>query len=176
MRSHHVTTASPASTQCIPSLKIEDISREASKVPTAIAEEQGATVLRHDLFTNNVLYAEVAFDMRALPSNLVPLVPLFCRCLTQMGTETESFVELTERIGRKTGGISVSPFVSDIKGTEEPAAYVIVRGKAMADKASELTGERRLCAVCLCDAVQPWQRHAVVFGEEGASAGAMGNS
>jgi hypothetical protein len=27
-----------------------------------------------------------------------------------MGTEKESFVELTERIGRKTGGVSVYPF------------------------------------------------------------------
>ena len=30
-----------------------------------------------------------------------------------MGTQKESFIELTERIGRKTGGLSVSPFVSD---------------------------------------------------------------
>jgi hypothetical protein len=27
-----------------------------------------------------------------------------------MGTSKESFVELTERIGRKTGGVSVYPF------------------------------------------------------------------
>ena len=27
-----------------------------------------------------------------------------------------AFVELTERIGRKTGGLSVSPFLSDVRG------------------------------------------------------------
>ena len=32
-----------------------------------------------------------------------------------MGTQSESFIELTERIGRKTGGISVSSFASDIR-------------------------------------------------------------
>ena len=32
-----------------------------------------------------------------------------------MGTQKESFIELTERIGRKTGGVSVSPFTSDVK-------------------------------------------------------------
>ena len=32
---------------------------------------------------------------------------LWRRCLTQMGTQKETFVELTERIGRKTGGLSV---------------------------------------------------------------------
>ena len=43
-----------------------------------------------------------------------------------MGTEKESMTELTERIGRKTGGISVSPFVSSIKGSDEPVAYLMV--------------------------------------------------
>lgn len=38
---------------------------------------KGSTVLRHDLFTNDVLYAEVAFDMRAVRPDLLPLVPLF---------------------------------------------------------------------------------------------------
>jgi len=129
----------PEALKCIPSLSLSDLPREASKVPTAIAEEQGATVLRHDLFTNNVLYAEMALDMQGVPADLLPLVPLFCRCLTQMGTADESFIELTERIGRKTGGLSVSPFISDVRGQKEAAAYIMVRGKAMGDKAGDLT-------------------------------------
>jgi hypothetical protein len=40
----------------------------------------GATVLSHDLFTNDVLYAEVALNLRPVPTRLLPLVPLFCRC------------------------------------------------------------------------------------------------
>ena len=39
-----------------------------------------ATVLSHDLFTNDVLYAEVALNLRPVPTHLLPLVPLFCRC------------------------------------------------------------------------------------------------
>ena len=46
-----------------------------------------------------------------------------------MGTERESFIELTERIGRKTGGLSVSPFVSSVKGSPDPVAYLMLRGK-----------------------------------------------
>ena len=55
-----------------------------------------------------------------------------------MGTQKESFVELTERIGRKTGGLSVSPFVSDRRGSAEPLALIMISGKAMADKAGDL--------------------------------------
>ena len=61
-----------------------------------------------------------------------------CRCLTQMGTAKESFVELTERIGRKTGGLAASPLVADVRGEREPAAYLMVAGKAMAGKAGDL--------------------------------------
>lgn len=56
-----------------------------------------------------------------------------------MGTERETFVELTERIGRKTGGIGVSPFTSDVRGRpDDPAAFLMVSGKAMADKSGDL--------------------------------------
>ena len=44
-----------------------------------------------------------------------------------MGTEKESFIELTERIGRKTGGLSVYPFTSSVKGSPEPVAFLMVR-------------------------------------------------
>ena len=55
-----------------------------------------------------------------------------------MGTATESFVDLSERIGRKTGGVSVSPSVLSRKGSPEPLGYITVRGKAMADKAGDM--------------------------------------
>jgi Zn-dependent M16 (insulinase) family peptidase len=97
------------------------------QVPTDITQQQGATLLTHDLFTNNILYFEAALDMRAVPASLLPLVPLFCRSLTQMGTDKESFVELTERIGRKTGGLSVSTMVSSVRGKDEPVAKLMVR-------------------------------------------------
>lgn len=37
----------------------------------------GVKILQHDLFTNDVLYAEVVFNMRSLKPELLPLVPLF---------------------------------------------------------------------------------------------------
>lgn len=48
------------------------------------------------------------------------------RALTQMGTQKESFVELTERINRTTGGVSVYPFTSSVKGSPEPVAFLMV--------------------------------------------------
>lgn len=64
----------------MPSLQLTDIPRVISTIPSASVEEQGVQLLRHELFTNDVLYVEAALDMQTVPANLLHLVPLFCRC------------------------------------------------------------------------------------------------
>ena len=61
---------------------------------------------------------------------LLPYVPLFGRSLLQLGTETEDFVRLTQRIGQKTGGIAPQAFTSTVRGQSEAAAWLFLRGKA----------------------------------------------
>ena len=49
-------------------------------MPSELSEAGGgASLLTHDLFTNDVLYLDIALDMRPLPPRLLPLMPLFCR-------------------------------------------------------------------------------------------------
>ncbi|MBA0698191.1 hypothetical protein Goari_021694, partial [Gossypium aridum] len=55
-----------------------------------------------------------------------------------MGTKDLTFVQLNQLIGRKTGGISVYPFTSSIRGKEDPCSHIIVRGKSMAGRADDL--------------------------------------
>lgn len=69
----------------------------------------------------------------------------FARCiifgsqsLLEMGTKDLTFVQLNQLIGRKTGGISVYPFTSSIRGKEDPCSHIIVRGKSMAGRADDL--------------------------------------
>lgn len=69
---------------CVPTLQLEDIPKQAFSIPTAVSEQQNVTMLQHELFTNDVLYMETALDMRTLPPNLLPLIPLFCRHASTM--------------------------------------------------------------------------------------------
>ncbi len=63
----------------MPSLQLSDIPTEASTIPTDVTSMNEATLLTHDLFTNNVVYIEAALNLRTVPAELLPLVPLFCR-------------------------------------------------------------------------------------------------
>ena len=74
------TPDTPEALTCVPSLHLADIPKRASTVPSDVTQISGVTVLQHDLFTNDVLYAEAALDMHPVPAQLLPLVPLFCRC------------------------------------------------------------------------------------------------
>ncbi|XP_022746449.1 presequence protease 2, chloroplastic/mitochondrial-like [Durio zibethinus] len=127
----------PEALRSVPSLSLHDIPKEPIRVPTEVGDINGVKVLQHDLFTNDVLYTEVVFDMSSLKQELLPLVPLFCQSLLEMGTKDLTFVQLNQLIGRKTGGISVYPFTSSIRGKEDPCSHIIVRGKSMAGRADD---------------------------------------
>ncbi|XP_050211088.1 presequence protease 1, chloroplastic/mitochondrial-like [Mercurialis annua] len=138
LRLKQETPDPPEALKTVPSLSLDDIPKEPIRIPTEVGDIDGVKVLRHDLFTNDVLYAEVVFNMRLLKQELLPLVPLFCQSLLEMGTKDLSFVQLNQLIGRKTGGISVYPFTSSVRGQEEPCSHLIVRGKSMAGRAEDL--------------------------------------
>jgi presequence protease len=58
----------PEALSCIPSLSLSDIPREVSTIPTTTTTTaQGSTLLNNDLFTNDILYLEVALDMSPHP-------------------------------------------------------------------------------------------------------------
>ena len=128
------TPDSPEALACVPTLALSDIPKEAKSIPSDMSSVGETKLLTHDLFTNDILYAEHLLDLKTIPAHLLPLVPLWTRALGRMGTKTKSFVEFDQLISAQTGGISVSPFTSGMRGTDEMQAYMVVRGKATSDK------------------------------------------
>ena len=122
----------------IPSLKITDLDRYNKCIPVSFLREGEAEILYHDLFTSGIVYLDLGFNLRVLPQELLPYVPLFGRALLEMGTEEEDYVALTQRISRKTGGISPNIFSSAAKGPDKSAAWLFLRAKSMLNQAEEL--------------------------------------
>ncbi|HOU41165.1 MAG TPA: peptidase M16, partial [Promineifilum sp.] len=151
----------------LPSLRRADLEPRHKPIPLAEHELAGARVLSHDLFTNGIVYLDLALDVQPLPAELLPYVPLFGRALTQMGTAAEDFVRLSQRIGQTTGGLYATTLVAPVrreaeqgsKGAGEQgreartgdassspaqwassatAAHLLLRGKATAARAPEL--------------------------------------
>ncbi|CAA6674281.1 unnamed protein product [Spirodela intermedia] len=124
--------------KCIPSLSLDDIPRKPIQILTEIAKVNGVKVLQHDLFTNDVLYLEVVFDLCHLRQDLLQLIPLFCQSLLEMRTRDLDFVRLNQLVGRKTGGISIYPFTPSVREKADPCFHVIVHGKAIGEWVEDL--------------------------------------
>lgn len=131
---------SPSALETIPVLTLKELDKQNKTIPLEHLEREGTEILFHDLSTNAIAYLDLGLNLHALPASYLPYVPLFGRALTELGTEKEDFVSLTQRISRTTGGIRPQLFSSTVKDTTQSAAWLFLRGKAMVSKIEELTG------------------------------------
>jgi len=129
---------SPEALATIPMLKREDMAPQNKIIPLVKTDEKGTPILLHDLFTNGIVYMDLGLDLQHLPAEYVPYIPLLGRAFVEMGTETEDFVSLTQRISRKTGGIHPVSITSDVHGAQGSIAWLFLRGKAMNHQADAL--------------------------------------
>jgi Zn-dependent M16 (insulinase) family peptidase len=128
----------PEALATIPTLTLEDLDKENKLIPLAVLQENGTEVLFHDLFTNGIVYLDAGFNLGVLPQEMLPYVPLFGQALVKIGTEEEDFVKLSQRIGRKTGGIAPATFTSAIQDSQEITTWLFMRGKATVPQAEDL--------------------------------------
>ncbi|MDP6698603.1 MAG: insulinase family protein [Candidatus Latescibacteria bacterium] len=129
----------PADLAKLPRLELGDLEREIKSIPIEAAQVAEVPVLHHDLFTNGIAYLDIGFDLRVLPQELLPYVPLFGRSLLELGTRRESFVDLQQRIGAQTGGVWTQSLLSSRRDGGPAATWLFLRGKAMVDRVDELT-------------------------------------
>jgi len=125
----------------IPRLSLEDIDRKTAEIPIKIGTiADDVTLITHDIQSNGILYADVAFDMSSLSFDDIPYIPLFLRMLTEAGTSSLDEVTLSRKIGSQTGGIG-SSMHTDVKhedgvisSGDDALLYLLVRGKSTEEK------------------------------------------
>ncbi|MDM8526966.1 insulinase family protein [Anaerolineales bacterium HSG24] len=122
----------------IPSLKLSDIDKKNKPLPVELFEKKGYDLLHHDLFTSGIVYLEVGFNFHSIPQDLLPYFPLFSDALFDIGTETEDYVKLSQRIGRKTGGVQNLELISNQKDSPESVTWLFVRGKCTMAQVDDL--------------------------------------
>ncbi len=128
----------PDALEAIPTLKLEDLDRENKLIPLVVTDLRGSQLLYHDLFTNGIVYLDVGFDLHTLPQEYLPYITLFGRSLVGLGTQSEDFVKLSQRIGRSTGGIHPTHFTSAVHENRQGAAWLFLRGKATMEQSADL--------------------------------------
>ena len=122
----------------VPSLKRGDLPEKSAVVPSSLASISGLDVMTHPIDTMGIVYARMAFGLSAVPQRLLPLLPLYARALTEMGTERHDFVRLGEEIAARTGGMGASPVIAAHMGDGSPVAILNVASKCTAEKLQDM--------------------------------------
>lgn len=97
------------------------------------------TVFHHSVFTNNILYADLIFDLPALSEEDLPYLRLFTVVLPQMGSGGRSYQDNLEYIQAHTGGIGAT--INLNVSAHHPSRFsptFHLKGKAMYRKKGKL--------------------------------------
>lgn len=89
LKEKQITPDDPAQLAKIPALKKSDIDQKAPVIPQQVTSLEDTTLLLTPLFTNGIVYLDMAIDIRQLPVHLLSYVPLFGECLLELGTSKE---------------------------------------------------------------------------------------
>ena len=73
------TPDTPEALATLPTLALEDLEKHNKLIPLEVLDEDGVTVLYHDLFTNGIVYFDLSFDLAGVPQDLLPYLKLFAK-------------------------------------------------------------------------------------------------
>lgn len=123
----------------IPFLQPGDLPAENKRIPCHEVTFDGVPFLLHDQATRGIIYVDIGFDLGPLTEDDISFAEVLLDGLLKLGTRTESFVRITQRIGMYTGGIGTSLFTgtrADAAGSER---WMHLRAKCLPDQLERLT-------------------------------------
>jgi len=130
---------SPEALATIPLLSLQDIKKEAEKLPLVQREENGVTVLTHPVSVNKIVYVDMYFDTTAVPERLLPYISLLSGILGKVSTERYDYEDLTKEINTHMGGFGATgQAFSQADRDDEYFPKMVVRSKALVEKVDKL--------------------------------------
>ena len=99
---------SPEAIASIPLLKLTDIGPDAEWYACTEHTLAGVPHLFYREFTNNIVYTNFWFDLRALPEEMLPYAALLSNLLGKMDTANYGYEQLDNALNINTGGFSAS--------------------------------------------------------------------
>lgn len=131
------TPDSPEALASIPALGLQDLPRRNAPIPRS-ESRLPVVCLSHELPTQGIAYATLLLPLAGLPQRLTPLLPLFARSLTELGTARRDFTELGAHMAAKTGGVGADTLLGTTREQRRTISYLSLSGKAVYDKIPDL--------------------------------------
>jgi presequence protease len=107
------TQNSEADMAKIPKLNIKDIDRKAVLLVPEVQTIDGVQYYINELFTNDIIYLSLGFDLCNVPADLLPYLGIFTDLFKETGTKKRTYSKLFTDISTYFGGFDFSLTVHD---------------------------------------------------------------
>ena len=105
------------SIECLPKITLQDIPQHAKDYPLSCSKQGPLTLYHHSCFSNQIIYADLAFDLPAISWNDLPLLSFLTHLITEIGSGGRSYEETLQlqqlAVGELTAAIGLHVQHSD---------------------------------------------------------------
>lgn len=123
----------------LPKITLDDVPKLPRQYTLNIETVGNLQVYHHSCFTNDILYADLVFDMPDIAEEDLPFVRLLTLVMSQMGCGSRNYAENLDYIQANTGGIDASmTFNRQVTDDQQYSPTFLIRGKALHRKAHKL--------------------------------------
>ena len=125
--------------EVLPKVSIEDVSKKARVIELIDENVDDIKVYRHTSFTNQIVYADLHFDLPKISFEELPYLRLFSGFISEVGVGGRDYKKNLEYMQRYTGGLGA--FVSlhvDASNYNKCLPTFGIRGKALYRNSSKL--------------------------------------
>lgn len=122
----------------IPTLSLHDIPAEGKENPLAVVQKNSITVLHHEIDTTGILYVRILLPLDHVATEDLPLLSLYCRALTEMGTKHYDFVDLGLEIAAQTGELEAGVALHSNVDEDKPFMHLRISAKVVEEKIDNL--------------------------------------
>ncbi len=116
-----------------PSIKPLDIPHEIDCVPRETGSVRGIPLSSHPIFTNGIVYLDMAFSLQGLEDGAFDWLPLLCHFIEGCGTKRLSYDQAAAGLARNSGGFGLGCEAA-IDRLETTRAFTTVRIKALEER------------------------------------------
>jgi len=126
-------------TAILPTVSLADVPQKGKEFALHQQQEGIWTLFHHSCFTNDILYADLVFDLPETAEEDLPYLRLFSLLLPQLGCGGRNYKDHLDYVLQHTGGVGVSMDLSlQIKDPSLMRPMLSLRGKCLHRKVDKL--------------------------------------
>jgi len=116
----------------LPKVGLEDIPEQIKQPQVEQVNQNGILLNQYAQGTNGLSYQQLIIELPSMSNDLLQVLPLFCRCITELGCDNKSYIETQLLHSSISGGIhAYTTYRGSISDEQDVKGLFILSSKAL---------------------------------------------